>query len=125
MLYSCSLGQRIDSTIVLFTAMTPLLSRTTQMVEKQRLNLTVDADIPAILERMANGRNKMGEYLSQLIRSMDQGTPTSEIERADKESLRLMIQGLAGRVNMLEAEVISLQTKVAALLADRGAAARP
>lgn len=95
------------------------------MVEKQRLNLTVDADIPAILERMANGRNKMGEYLSQLIRSMDQGTPVTEIERADKESLRLMIQGLAGRVNMLEAEVISLQTKVAALLADRGAAARP
>jgi hypothetical protein len=95
------------------------------MLEKQRLNLTVDGDIPAILERMANGRNKMGEYLSQLIHSMDQGTPTSEIERADRESLRLMIQGLAGRVNMLEAEVINLQTKVAALLADRGAASRP
>ena len=95
------------------------------MLEKQRLNLTVDGDIPAILERMANGRNKMGEYLSQLIRSMDQGTPVMEIERADRESLRLMIQGLAGRVNMLEAEVISLQTKVAALLADRSAAPRP
>lgn len=95
------------------------------MVEKQRLNLTVDADIPAILERMANGRNKMGEYLSQLIRNMDQGTPVMEIERADRESLRLMIQGLAGRVNMLEAEVISLQTKVAVLMADRGAASRP
>lgn len=89
------------------------------MVEKQRLNLTVDADIPAILERMAGGRNKMGDYLSLLIRSMDNGTPVDEMERADRESLRLMIQGLAGRVNMLEGQMIGVQTQVATLIANR------
>lgn len=89
------------------------------MSDKQRLNLTVDIDIPPILERMAGGRNKMGDYISQLVRGMDQGTPEDEIERMDKESLRLMVQGLGGRVKVLEGEVMRIQSQLAVLIADR------
>ncbi len=45
--------------------------------------------------------------------------PVDEMERADRASLRLMIQGLAGRVNMLEGQIIGLQTQVATLIAER------
>jgi len=57
---------------------------------------------------MAGARNKMGDYLSLLIRSMDSGTPVDEMEGADSESLRAIIQGLAGRVDMLEGQIIGL-----------------
>jgi len=89
------------------------------MSDKQRLNLTVDGDVPEILERLANGRNKMGDYLSKIVRSLDQGTPADEIERMDTEALRLMVQGLAGRVRSVEGEIIHLQTQMAKLIADR------
>lgn len=91
------------------------------MQEKERINLTVDGDVPALLETLAGGRNKMGDYLSKLIRSVSQGTPHDEIERMDKESLRLMVQALTGRVLGLEAEMLKVQSTLASMIA--GAAA--
>lgn len=94
------------------------------MVDKQRLNLTVDGDIPAILERLAGGRNNMGAYLSKMVRSLDEGTPVGEIERMDTDSLRLMVQGLSGRVRAVEGEIVHVQSQLAALIADREAQTR-
>jgi len=91
------------------------------MQEKERINLTVDGDVPALLETLAGGRNKMGDYLSKLIRSVSQGTPQDEIERMDKESLRLMVQALTGRVMALEGEMLTVQSTLASMIA--GAAA--
>lgn len=91
------------------------------MSDKQRLNLTVDGDVPALLEQLANGRNKMGDYLSKIVRSLAEGTPAEEIERMDTEALRLMVQGLAGRVKSVEGEIIHLRSQVAAQIADRSA----
>lgn len=88
-------------------------------MDTKRLNLTVDAGAADILERMAGGRNKMGDYLSKMLLSMAAGTPADDIERMDKESLRLMLQGLMGRVVMLEGEMIRVQSQLAALIADR------
>ena len=85
----------------------------------KRLNLTVDAEAADILEKMAGGRNKMGDHLSKLLKSLAAGTPADEIERMDKESLRLMIQGLGGRVLTLEGEVMRIQTQLATLIAER------
>lgn len=94
------------------------------MMEKERINLTVDGDVPALLEMLAGGRNKMGDYLSKLIRSVSQGTPQDEIERMDKESLRLMVQALTGRVIALEGEMLNVQATLASMIAGaQGAAA--
>lgn len=90
-------------------------------MEKERINLTVDGDVPALLETLAGGRNKMGDYLSKLIRSVAAGTPQDEIERMDKESLRLMVQALTGRVIGVEGEIVKMQATLASMIA--GAAA--
>lgn len=84
-----------------------------------RLNLTVDDNIPEILERLAGGRNKMGDYLSKIINEMDQGAPADVLERMDKEGLRLMVQGMGGRLKSLEGEIVLLQSQVAALTSGR------
>lgn len=87
---------------------------------KPRMNLTVDPDIPELLERLAGGRNLMGGYVSQMVRNMADGaTAAAEIDKLDRESMRLMIQGLAGRVAGLEGELLRLQSQLAALIADR------
>lgn len=93
----------------------------TQLAEQRtRLNLTVDEDTPALLEKLAGGRNSMGAYLSRLLRSVeiDEGT-AAEIERADHEAIRLMLQGMAGRLRSVEAEVVNLRANLAQLVADR------
>lgn len=88
-------------------------------METKRLNLTVDPRAADILERMAGGRNKMGDYLSKLLISMESGTPTDEIERMDRESLRSMVQGLLGRVVILEGEFLRVQAQMAAIIAEK------
>lgn len=87
----------------------------------KRLNLTVDAAAAEILERMAGGRNKMGDYLSRLLIDMDAGTPAADLDRMDKESLRLMLQGVIGRLSMVEGEVLRMQAQLAALIAGEAA----
>lgn len=88
------------------------------MAEKPRINLTVDPDIPDVLERLAGGRNSMGGYVSQLVRNMATGaTAASEIEKLDRDGIKLMIQGLAGRVASLEGELMIMQSNVASLMA--------
>lgn len=90
----------------------------------KRLNLTVDAEAADLLERMAGGRNKMGDYLSTLLKSMNAGTPADEIERVDRESLKLMLQGMAGRLTALEGQYASMQATVAKLIADQAKGGR-
>lgn len=90
------------------------------MSEKPRINLTVDNDIPELLERLAGGRNKMGEYLSNMVRNLAQGNALAdEVEKLDREGLKLMIVGLSGRVTALEGGFINLQAQVARMIADR------
>lgn len=90
------------------------------MAEKPRINLTVDPDIPDILERLANGRNNMGAYISQMVRNLSAGQSTAdEIEKLDREGMRLMMQGLSGRVVALEGEVMRIQAQLAAIIAQR------
>lgn len=90
------------------------------MAEKPRINLTVDHDIPEILERLAGGRNKMGDYVSQMARNLAAGQTTAdEIEKLDREGMRLMLQGLAGRVASVEGELMRIQAQLAAIIAER------
>ena len=89
------------------------------MGEKVRINLSVDEGVPELLEQLAGGRNKMGDYLSKLVRNQAGAeTTATELQAMDNESLRLMVQGLAGRVKIVEGELMRTQSQVAAVIAD-------
>ena len=90
------------------------------MAEKPRINLTVDPDIPDVLERLAGSRNSMGSYVSQMVRNIAAGASTAdEIEKLDREGMRLMMQGLMGRVMAVEGELMRVQSQLAAIIAER------
>ena len=90
------------------------------MAEKVRLNLSVDSGVAEMMERLAGGRNKMGDYVSKLIRAQAADDSTAnELQTLDNESLRLMVQGLGGRVRALEGELMRTQAQVAAIIAER------
>lgn len=89
------------------------------MADKPRINLTVDNDIPDLLERLAGGRNLMGGYVSQMVRNIAAGNTTAdEIEKLDREGMRLMVQGLMGRVVAVEGELMRVQSQLAAIIAN-------
>lgn len=90
------------------------------MIEKVRINVSVDPDIPDLLIKLAGGRNSQGDYLSTLIRNLAADDATAvELAQMDNEALRLMVQGLGGRVRVVEAELLRMQTQLAAMIADR------
>jgi len=86
------------------------------MVGKERLNLSVDEGIGELLNKLAKGERKRGDYLSQLLRSIDEG---QDVTGLDVESLRLMVQGMGGRLKSLEGELMRVQSQLAAIIADR------
>ena len=86
------------------------------MQEKARINLLVDDDIPELLASLAGGRNLMGEYISKLVRTQIGAEVTAdELKALEGESLRLMVQGLAGRVKMIEGEIMKMRAQLADL----------
>lgn len=86
------------------------------MTSKERLNLSVDEGIGDLLSRVAGGERKRGDYLSNLLRSIDEG---ADVTGLDVESLRLMVQGLGGRLKSLEGELMRVQSQLATLIAKR------
>lgn len=86
---------------------------TTPTEQRVRLNVTVDPDIPAMLEELAGSSKRMGEYLNALIRNAYTGQKSTPAAGGiDVEGLRLMVLGLAGRVASVEGDVISLAARV-------------
>ena len=86
------------------------------MVGKERLNLSVDEGIGELLNKLAKGERKRGDYLSQLLRSIDEG---QDVTGLDVESLRLMVQGMGGRLKSLEGELMRVQSQLAAIIASK------
>lgn len=87
-------------------------------MNKERLNLSVDEGIGDLLTKLAGGERKRGDYLSQLLRSIDE-SEGSDVTGMDVESLRLMVQGMGGRLKSMEGELMRLQSQLAVLIADR------
>ena len=87
-------------------------------MNKERLNLSVDEGIGDLLSKLAGGERKRGDYLSQLLRSIDESQGV-DVTRMDIESLRLMVQGMGGRLKSIEGELIRVQAQVAAIIAER------
>jgi hypothetical protein len=88
---------------------------------KQRVNLMLDANVIDWLDSLAGGERKRGAYISDLIRSAwaaRQSAP--DVRTMDVDALRLMVQGLAGRVISVEGEIANLRSQLAALIAEQG-----
>lgn len=81
----------------------------------ERLNLSVDDDIPDLLSRMAGGERKRGEYLSKLVKGMAQH---QGISGEDLLVLGLTIRGLAGMLATVQGEVAVLKATVQTWQAD-------
>ena len=86
------------------------------MENKERLNLSVDDGIGDLLNKLAKGERKRGDYLSNLLRSVDAG---EDVIGLDVESLRLMVQGMGGRLKSVEGELMRMQSQLAAMIAQR------
>lgn len=87
---------------------------------RRRANLMLDADVIKMLDDLAEGERKRGQYISELIRNAyatRQATPN--ITSMDIDALRLMVQGLAGRVMSMEGEVADLRSQLAAMIAEK------
>jgi hypothetical protein len=88
------------------------------MDDKRRVNLMVDADVIDWLDRLAGSERKRGQYISQLIRNdwtARQAAP--DVRSMDLDTLRLVVQGLAGRVIAVEGEMGALRSQLAAVIA--------
>ena len=89
-------------------------------MNKERLNLSVDEGVGDLLTKLAGGERKRGDYLSQLLRSIDE-SEGSDVTGLDIESLRLMVQGMGGRLKSMEGELMRVQAQLATIIADRSA----
>jgi hypothetical protein len=78
----------------------------------QRLTVIVDDDIPAMLLELAGSSRKQGDYISQLVRaahaSRDVVGP-EQVAALTTESLRLMVLGLAGRLQSMEGRLLRVE----------------
>jgi len=89
------------------------------MNDKQRVNLMLDADVVAILDDLAGGERKRGQYVSELLRSTYAASQQAgDIHLMDLEALRLLVLGLAGRVVGVEGQIGHMQAQVAAIMAN-------
>ena len=87
---------------------------------KRRVNLMLDTDVIDWLDSLAGGERKRGQYISQLIRNAwaaRQAAP--DVRTMNLDALRLMVQGLAGRVIAVEGETANLRAQLASVIADR------
>jgi hypothetical protein len=90
------------------------------MDDKRRVNLMLDADVIEWLDSLAGGERKRGQYISSLIRSAwaaRQSAP--DVRSMDVDALRLVVQGLAGRVIAVEGELSAMQAQLAAVIAQQ------
>ena len=68
------------------------------MVETTRMSLSVSADIPGILTELAGSKNRMGEYLENLLRQVHAG--------------QQVVTGKPGEIEMLSGSLMHLSAKV-------------
>lgn len=76
--------------------------------QKVRINLSVGADIPYLLTKLAGGERVRGEYVTKLIREVIQNQTDVE---PDIQALRLEVMGLDGRLRTLERQVVDLSRR--------------
>ena len=84
----------------------------------ERINLSVENGTGDLLTRLAGGERKRGQYLADLLRSIERGERI-DIAGAELETLKLTQQATIGKVRMLEGKLSILETQFAALMVKR------
>ncbi len=80
-------------------------------MEQVRVNLTLERDVNEMLTDFAGGERKRSDYLNSLIRNIAE-SQGADVTGMDVESLRLMVQGMGGRLKSVEGELMSLRARV-------------
>lgn len=83
-----------------------------------RLNITVEDDVPALLEQLAGGRNKMGQYVTDLVRATAEGERTAT-EASDLEAMRYQMATVIGKQREVEARLLQMERQLAAIMAEK------
>jgi hypothetical protein len=78
------------------------------------MNLNVDEDVPAMLAEIAGSQRRMGEYLSNLIRSIHGGQKVGG-EPGDLEMVVNATRHLSAKMKELDARQTQLEQQVAAI----------
>lgn len=82
----------------------------------ERLNLSVDDGIGAMLERLAGGERQRGRYLSDLIRGVAESSVANTVG-IDVMTLQFATRGLAGQVQANEGRLARVEAQLSALIA--------
>lgn len=79
------------------------------MVDTTRMNLSVSADIPGILAELAGSKNRMGEYLENLLRQVYAGQQVVTSKPGELEMLTGSLMHLSAKMKELEARLVLLE----------------
>lgn len=82
-----------------------------------RINLTVEDGIPELLEELAGGRNKMGQYISDLVRATHEGQRSAP-EASDVEALRYQMATVIGKQREHDTRLLQMERQLAAVMAE-------
>jgi hypothetical protein len=83
----------------------------------ERLTISVEDGIGAMLIELAGGSRRQGEYITRLVRAaweMEQAGKTAGVEL---EGVRLQLAGLSGKVTTIDGRLLSVEAQVAAMIA--------
>ncbi len=86
------------------------------MTNTVRMNLNVDEDVPAMLAEIAGSQRRMGEYLSNLIRSIHAGQKAAG-EPGDLAMVENATRHLSAKMKELDARQTQIEQQIAALQA--------
>ncbi len=86
------------------------------MTNTVRMNLNVDEDVPAMLAEIAGSQRRMGEYLSNLIRSIHAGQKVAG-EPGDLEMVVNATRHLSAKMKELDARQTQIEQQIAAMIA--------
>ena len=83
----------------------------------ERLTVSVEDGIGAMLIELAGGSRRQGEYITRLVRAaweMEQAGKTAGVEL---EGVRLQLAGLSGKVTTIDGRLLSVEAQVSAMIA--------
>lgn len=82
----------------------------------ERLNLTVDDGIGAMLERLAGSERQRGRYISDLVRGVAESSVANTVG-IDVMTLQFSVRGLAGQVQANDGRLARVEAQLSALIA--------
>ncbi len=83
----------------------------------ERLTISVEDGIGAMLIELAGGSRRQGEYITRLVRAAWEMEQAGKIAGVELEGVRLQVAGLSGKVTTIDGRLLSVEAQVAAMIA--------